>query len=32
MIKKLILEIKEKKIDGVNITVPFKKEVITLFR
>ena len=27
--KELILEIREKKINGVNVTVPFKKEIIT---
>tara|TARA_B110000467_G_scaffold38968_1_gene35531 strand:- start:259 stop:483 length:225 start_codon:yes stop_codon:yes gene_type:complete len=27
-IEKLILEIKEEKIHGVNITIPFKKKVI----
>ena len=26
---KLILQIKEKKIDGVNITIPFKKKIIS---
>ena len=28
-LRKLILQIKEKKIDGVNITIPFKKKIIS---
>ena len=31
-IKDLILEIRQKKIHGINVTVPFKKKNYTLFR